>query len=313
MLKRLLLVAALGITALLSAGSPALAIGPVTCPPSQTPDPKTGVCVIVVAAPHVGGGGGASPVGTVVPAGRHVGGGPSTCVMANGDKVACRDGNSWWSNSLGCYISLASPQPSKSDPIWGGRTDGAIYDCFDPLVARFGGTPIFPLWSAAAPAGPAAPPDPRVMAQQAIALMRLRAINIGIVPEPRAGSVGIIGMPTWMWAQNPSPTTWGPVTNSASAGGFTVTATARVDRVVWAMGDGSTVACTGSGTAYQDSFGKASSPTCGYLYTRQGTYTVRATSYWTVRWTGVGQSGTIPMDFTQTTNITMGEAQVLTQ
>jgi cysteine sulfinate desulfinase/cysteine desulfurase-like protein len=52
---------------------------------------------------------------------------------------------------------------------------------------------------------------------------------------------------------------------------------------------------------------------CGYLYTRQGTYTVRATSYWTVQWAGVGQSGTIPMDFTQTTNITMGEAQVLTQ
>ena len=79
------------------------------------------------------------------------------------------------------------------------------------------------------------------------------------------------------------------------------------------MGDGSTVACAGSGTAYQDSFGKESSPTCGYLYTRQGTYTVRATSYWTVQWAGVGQSGTIPMDFTQTTNITMGEAQVLTQ
>jgi hypothetical protein len=32
-----------------------------------------------------------------------------------------------------------------------------------------------------------------------------------------------------------------------------------------------------------------------------------------VQWAGVGQSGTIPMDFTQTTNITMGEAQVLTQ
>jgi len=152
-----------------------------------------------------------------------------------------------------------------------------------------------------------------VLAQQAIALMGLRAINIGIVPEPRSGSVGIIGMPTWMWAQNPSQSTWGPITKSASAAGSTVTATAKVDRVVWAMGDGSTVACTGPGTAYQDSFGKKTSPTCGYTYTRQGTYTVRATSSWTVQWAGVGQSGTIPLNFTQTTNITMGEAQVLTQ
>jgi len=311
MLKRFLLVAVLGMTALFSAGAPALATGPVTCPPSQTPDPKTGVCVIVVGTAPVGGGGGVSPVAHVGPVSRDVG--PQTCVMVNGDKVACRDENSWWSSSLGCYISLASPQPPKSDPIWAGRTDGAIYECYDPLVAKFGGTPLATLWSATSPAGPAAPPDPRVLAQQAIALMRLRAINIGIVPEPRAGSVGIIGMPTWMWAQNPSLNTWGPVTKSASAGAFTVTATARVDRVVWAMGDGSTVACAGSGTAYQDSFGKTSSPTCGYLYTRQGTYTVRATSYWTVQWAGVGQSGTIPMDFTQTTNITMGEAQVLTQ
>lgn len=172
---------------------------------------------------------------------------------------------------------------------------------------------MYSLWAVTPPAGPAAPPDPRVLAQQAIALMRLRAINIGIVPEPRAGSVGIIGMPTWLWAQNPSQSTWGPVTKSASSGGSTVTATAKVDRVVWAMGDGSTVVCTGPGTAYQDSFGKKSSPSCGHTYTRQGTYTVRATSSWTVQWAGVGQSGTIPLNFTQTTNITMGEAQVLTQ
>ena len=45
--------------------------------------------------------------------------------------------------------------------------------------------------------GPAAPPDhPRVLALLAIATMQLRAIEIGIVPEPQAGSVGIIGLPT---------------------------------------------------------------------------------------------------------------------
>ena len=308
MLKRLLLVAALGMTALLSSGAQALATGPVTCLPSQTPDPKTGVCVIVVgtppgsADPGPGGPGGASSPGPA---------GPPKCVKPDGVAIPCRDGNSWWSNALSCYIALADPQPPQSDPIWAGHTDGAIYTCYSPLIVA--GTPMYSLWSAAPPAGPAAAPDPRVLAQQAIALMRLRAINIGIVPEPRPGSVGIIGMPTWMWAQNPSQSTWGPVTKSASAGGYTVTATAKVARVLWAMGDGSTVACAGPGTAYQDSFGKKSSPSCGHTYTRQGDYTVRATTYWTVQWAGVGQSGTIPLNFTQTTNITMGEAQVLTQ
>ena len=304
MLRRLCVASCLAVVASLSVVTPAQASDPVSCSPGQVFDPTQGTCVIVVVTPPVGsnGGGGAGRVG---------GGGPQKCVKPDGVAIPCRDGSSWWSNALYCYIALANPQPPQSDPIWAGHTDGAIYTCYSPLIVA--GTPMYSLWAASPPAGPAAPPDPRVLAQQAIALMRLRAITIGIVPEPRAGSVGIIGMPTWMWAQNPSQSTWGPVTKSASAGGATVTATAKVDRVVWAMGDGSTVACAGPGTAYQDSFGKTSSPSCGHTYTRQGTYTVRATSSWTVQWAGVGQSGTIPLNFTQTTNITMGEAQVLTQ
>ena len=90
-----------------------------------------------------------------------------------------------------------------------------------------------------------------------------------------------------------------------------MTATAKVQRVVWAMGDGKTVTCTQRGTPYTDADGKRSSPDCGYTYTRQGTYTVRATSYWTVTWARIGQSGTIPLDFTRDAVITMGEAQVL--
>ena len=197
--------------------------------------------------------------------------------------------------------------------MWQGHSgEGAVYFCEPPTLTGGGNVVIF-FWSLTPPAGPVAPPDPRVLARQAVALMQLRAITIGIVPENRAGSVGIVGMPSWMWVQDPGQSTWGPVTRSASAGGFTVTATARVDRVVWAMGDGATVTCNGPGTVYQDSFGRKSGPTCGHTYTRQGTHRVSATSYWTVRWAGVGQSGTIPVDFTQETTITMGEAQVLRQ
>ncbi len=143
--------------------------------------------------------------------------------------------------------------------------------------------------------------------------MNLRAVTIGIVPEDRPGRVGIIGMPTWMWAVTPSAATLGPVTRSASAGGFTVTATAKVIKVVWSMGDGESVTCIGPGTPYADSYGKSSSPTCGHTYTRAGKYAVTARSFWTVTWAGVGQTGTIPLEFSRTTSITMGEVQVLTQ
>ena len=61
----------------------------------------------------------------------------------------------------------------------------------------------------------------------------------------------------------------------------------------------------------QDRYGKSPSPTCGYHYTQQGTFTVTATSHWEVVWSGIGQTGTIPVSFTSTATITMGEVQVL--
>ena len=280
---------------------------PVQCSRGSSYNPRTGKCVIAV-TPH-------PPERTDPGTRRQSGSQPVTsnaeqkCVSSySGKEVPCKEGDSWWSNDRDCYVSLADPQPPKSDPQWEGHRTGAIYECYSPAIV---GTRMYTFWSATSPAGPAAPPDPRVLALQAIATMRLRAIGIGIVPEAQAGSIGIVGLPTWMWVANPGQHTWGPITRTASSAGYSVTATAKVQRVVWAMGDGNTVTCTQRGTPYADSFGKRSSPDCGHTYTRQGTYTVRATSYWLVTWAGIGQSGTIPLDFTRTAVITMGEAQVL--
>ncbi len=280
---------------------------PVQCSRGSSYNPRTGKCVIAV-TPH--------PTDTKDPGTRRQSGSqPVTsnaeqkCVSSySGKEVPCSEGGSWWSNDRDCYVSLADPPPPRSDPQWEGHRTGAIYECYSPALV---GTRMYTFWSATSPAGPAAPPDPRVLALRAIATMRLRAIGIGIVPEARAGSVGIVGLPTWMWVVNPGQHTWGPITRTASSAGFSVTAAAKVQRVVWAMGDGNTVTCSQRGTPYADSFGKSSSPDCGHTYTRQGTYTVRATSYWLVSWAGIGQSGTIPLDFTRTAMITMGEAQVL--
>jgi len=67
------------------------------------------------------------------------------------------------------------------------------------------------------------------------------------------------------------------------------------------------------GTPYEDSYGRQDSPDCGYTYTRQGVYQVWARSYWSVQWSGLGQSGSIPLQFANSVRITVGEAQVLTQ
>ena len=146
-----------------------------------------------------------------------------------------------------CYAKALSPQPPKSDPAWEGHTDGVVYECWRAVLGPGGA--ISQWFWAASPPGVGAPPDPQVLARRAIAVMNLRAVRIGMVPEPLPGRVGLVGLPVWMWAQAPDSTTWGPVTRTATAAGFTVTATAKVTKVVWAMGDGETVVCRSPGHA----------------------------------------------------------------
>ena len=227
------------------------------------------------------------------------------CTYA-GKRIPCGSQMGWWSAAKSCYVRLSAAQPPKSDPVWQGNSDGAIYDCSLPGAGSY---TSFPFWAASAPAGP----DPRVLAQQAVDSMNLQPISIGIVPEDAPGAVGLVGLPTWLWVEDPGPQSWGPITRSASAGGVTVTATAEVGSVRWLMGDGGVVTCTGPGTPYQDGFGTSESPTCGYRYADQGTYRVQAESSWLVRWSGMGESGTIPLTTTATTQVTIGELQVLTQ
>ena len=191
-----------------------------------------------------------------------------------------------------------------------------IYLCANPYSRR-----NYSFWALTQPPGPAAPADPAVLAQRAVAEMTFHAITIGMVPLDGIGPdgkpyIGLVGLPTWMWIANPTAETAGPQTRSVTAGGITVTATAKLQSVVWDMGDNrgsaSVVTC-GAGTPYQDSYGAKDSPTCGYRYPKQGTYTITATSHWTVGWSGAGQSGTIPLHFTTTRPITIGEVQVIRQ
>lgn len=308
------LLTALIVTALIALGLPSPAQAGTTC---AKVDRTTGVCLITVTPPPSSSGGGSSGGG-----GGGGGSSPTACVSttwAPTGPVACTGTSPrmgvpvWWSNARQCYVGLADASFQTNPIFWDGRTPGsggAIYFCEPPVLA-IGGMIVLYFWSAAPPAGPAAPPDPRQLALQAIDSMQLRAGVIGIVPEDQPGRIGIVGLPTWMWVSDPGPSTVGPITRTASSAGYTVTATAKLSRIVWTMGDGKVITCTGPGTSYQDSYGRASSPTCGHTYTKDGRYTVQATSHWVVNWSGIGQTGTIPLNFSRSTNITIGESQVI--
>ncbi len=240
------------------------------------------------------------------------------CTDADGSSLPCSD-PTWgtWSQDRTSYCRPLSPQPPSSDPRWEGHyPDGVVMECI--LGPAFQGSlRVGTFWSPS-PAAPGVVPalTPAEAAAIVVERMDLRAADIGIVPEDRPGSVGLVGMPVWMWT-TPGPTTFGPQTLTGSTGGITITATARVERIVWSMGDGATVTCTSPGTPYRPGYGAGMSPDCGHRYSRTSVgqpghaYPITATSFWVVDWTGGGDAGRIELDLTAETSIQVGELQVL--
>lgn len=219
--------------------------------------------------------------------------------------VPCESDQGTWYGPRRCYISRVSPLPPFSDPNWNGHTDGTLYYC------RISGLDVGTPWVIWLPdATP--PPDPEQLARRAVARMQLKPITIGIVPKDDPDSVGLVGMPIWLWAEDPGDQTIGPISRSVSEGGYTVTATAEVERIRWSMGDGETQTCTGPGTPYKLAYGIRESPDCGYRFKTQGEFTVTARSDWLVRWSGIGETGTFSLTLSESTQIVIGELNVLT-
>lgn len=146
---------------------------------------------------------------------------------------------------------------------------------------------------------------PEVLARSLLAEVDLDPIDIGLAPKG-ANAMALVGLPVWLWVDGPSRTTWGPA--AISAGGITMTI--KVESLKWSLGDGATISC-GKGTVWKPGTGVKSSPTCGHTYTKQGTYTVTATTHWVARWSGYGQSGEIPFDLSRSRQLAVGEIQVL--
>ncbi|MGQ4487704.1 ATP/GTP-binding protein [Streptomyces sp. 372A] len=294
--------------------------GPAAADPTPAPRPTGGVqnCApdldICVGAGTGTGTGGGHEGGGGTTGGSH-GNTKPTCEIG-GQEVPCQH-PAWGTFSGGCYYKLADPQPEAGSEYWDGHKpgDGAIYmkSCPPSGIANGAAGPILQglVWMEDAPGDQV---DPAVLAQQAMDRMTLRGPDIGIAPRP--GSTGVVGMPVWMWTEVGAET-WGPNRASASVPGLTVTATARAEKIVWNMGDGTSVTCTSAGTPYTKAYGRKKSPDCGHTYrttsARQSgqKFAVTATTTWNVHWEGGGQSGDLTATRSSRTTARIGEVQVV--
>lgn len=234
----------------------------------------------------------------------------SGCYTRPGVSVPCYQWGLLWRPDLNCYARPKPFQPPLTDAVWEGNTTGTIIECM--YGTQGGWYMTWDRWSATTELQPA--PEPEVLARRAIERMRLSAIQIGTFPEqaeraPR--DLGYVGWNTWMWVKSPAPNTWGPITRSVSEDGYTVTATGRVSKVVWDMGDGTQVTC-GAGKPWRSIWvHNEASPDCGHVYAKDAEYTITATSYWEVNWSGIGETGTITLQLSDDATLRIAEVQVV--
>lgn len=301
------------------------AVGPAAANTCHTDDAGNQVCDVETGTPGNPGtnpGPGAGPADFTP--------GPTSCV----DKFAkpapaeipCSNGKGWWDNTRQCYWTLDNPQRSAPgrDPAV-----GAFYSC-DPLPSFCASVPVgscfgISQWLDTPPPG-IQQYTPAQAAGKLAKTFVLTAIDIGMAPEQKvhtddpAGTAAYrrtwVGIPVWLWVNNPTSSSWGPESKTATLGGVTVTATAKVQSLTWNSGDGQNVTC-GAGTAFNAAAyanqAAVDSPTCGLRYqhtSNGGTFTVTATTNWIVEWSGGGQSGNIQMPTTSSsTTVRVGELQ----
>lgn len=182
------------------------------------------------------------------------------------------------------------------------------------LTIRPAGNPAAP----AAPAAPAGPPAPMVTPEQAayIATARLTLSApkpmIGPSPDINPWKMAAVGYPMWLWAEgNLDPA---PVADSVYD--LSVSLDARLVKVVYDMGDGNKVTCTDASQPWTTRVpAGAPSPVCGYTYQEpslpKGDYTVTANAVWAVDWAINATTGTIPFYQSASTQLPVGELQVL--
>lgn len=177
---------------------------------------------------------------------------------------------------------------------------------------------IRPAGNPAAPAAPAGPPVPIVTPEQAayIATARLTLSApkpmIGPSPDINPWKMAAVGYPMWLWAEG----NLDPVPVADTVYDLSVSLDARLVKVVYDMGDGNKITCTDASQPWTTRVPAGTpSPVCGYTYQEpslpKGDYTVTANAVWSVDWAINATTGTIPFYQSASTQLPVGELQVL--
>lgn len=297
-----------GVTAAWAGGG----TGGVICPP-------TGPCTVSVGTP-----GNPNSQAPIRPVSNGVPGPASNGLCHSGGKsFACNDPVfGWWNATDGCFYKSTTRPSGPTDPInltvgsYHPPGDGSYYETTCPGVA---GTGVGYTWLPSPPLGSPQPvlPAPAVLAQRAVRQLSLAGPDIQT--SPPAGTEQVVGLPTWLWT-GMTAATWGSHAATAAVPGESVTATATAERIVWNLGDGTTISCGGPGTPYQQGMDPhAASPTCGHTYTDSSAgepdqaYRVTATTTWSVRWAGAGVQGQLTVRRTSQVALRVAEAQAVNQ
>lgn len=275
--------------------------------------------------------GGTVPAGdeVTIPVNRGYGGEPPKCfrdVAGQRQQIDCVSEHGVWNGY--CYVQHVPERPagnieaSRYREAKKGHEGGAIIGCWSPPCDG----PVFERPDGAAFPCPsyrwapdADPVDPAEVAQEILASLGKRSVDIGVAPYDKPGHVGYVGLGTWYWLEDRSKQVAGPLTETDSSHGFTVEVDAHVDRVEWQLGDVKTLECPVDSMPFVEGQGLGDqypegSPDCGYVFQEQGEFQIRATSVWVDSWSGLGRVGTEenPLGGASTT-IRIGENQALRQ
>lgn len=189
----------------------------------------------------------------------------------------------------------ASYQPSQGFAVCP-PTDGCQTNLNSPFGANGGGVAPATL-------------TPQELAQRAAAKLNVSAPAVGAGPTTEDNGLIIdtaVGYPVWLWSEGNTA----PVSASDSDGDLTVNITASIAKVVYSMGDGTTLTC-GTGTKWTKAQAGEESPDCGHIYQEMGRYTITTTTTWDANWSAAGESGTVPLTQTASRSYRVGEIQAL--
>lgn len=148
--------------------------------------------------------------------------------------------------------------------------------------------------------------DPLIAARYAAAELSVPPPVVGLNPDPgnNQWNAWAIGLPVGVGLDEPAP-----VSVTTTSQGLRVELTAIRGQIHLDWGDGSTSVCTRWDTRPRTD--PRTPPVCGHTYQDPDQYTITATAAWTITWSALDHTGTLPATSTTTHPITIKEFQAV--